>query len=61
MLLFSKHSSTIFAVPKFKSELRLLVGLERIKHRIKHDYNEKNHLVTTIADAAQHMAGKRFF
>ena len=28
---------------------------------IRHDYEAHNHLETTIPDAAQHMAGKKFF
>ena len=35
--------------------------MRRINHLIKNDYDEHNHPVTTIADAAQHMAGKKYF
>ena len=41
--------------------MRILVDLRRIIHLIKNDYGEHNHPVTTIADAAQHMAGKKYF
>ena len=58
---FSKYSSPIFAQRKPNGKLRILVDLRRINHLIKHDYNEHNHPVTTIADAAQHMAGKKYF
>ena len=33
----------------------------RLNHLIKKDYEEHNHPVTTIADAAQHMAGNKYF
>ena len=32
-----------------------------MNHLLKNDYNKHNHPVTTIADAAQHMAGKKYF
>ena len=58
---FSKYSSPIFAQRKPNGKLRILVDLRRINHLIKNDYNQHNHPVTTIADAAQHMAGKKYF
>ena len=58
---FSKYSSPIFAQRKPNGKLRILVDLRRINHLLKNDYNQHNHPVTTLADAAQHMAGKRFF
>ena len=33
--------------------------MRRVNHLIKNDYGEHNHLVSTIADAAQHMAGQK--
>ena len=57
----SKYSSPIFAQRKPNGKLRILVDLRRINHLIKNDYGEHNHPVTTIADAAQHMAGKKYF
>ena len=57
----SKYSSPIFAQRKPNGKLRILVDLRRINHLIKNDYSEHNHPVTTIADAAQHMAGKKYF
>ena len=57
----SKYSSPIFAQHKPNGKLRILVDLRRINHLIKNDYGEHNHPVTTIADAAQHMAGKSIF
>ena len=57
----SKYSSPIFAQRKPKGKLRIVVDLRRKNHLIKNDYGEHNHPVTTIADAAQHMAGKKYF
>ena len=42
-------------------KLTWLVDLRRINHLIKNDYGEHNHPVTTVSDAAQHMAGKKYF
>ena len=58
---YSKHSSPIFAQRKPNRKLRILVDLRRINHLLKNDYNKHNHPVTTIADAAQLMAGKKYF
>ena len=58
---YSKYSSPIFAQRKPNGKLRILVDIRRINHLLKNDYNQHNHPVTTIADAAQHMAGKRYF
>ena len=58
---YSKYSSPFFAQRKPNGKLRILVDLRRINHLLKNDYNQHNHPVTTMADAAQHMAGKRYF
>ena len=58
---YSKYSSPIFTQRKPNGKLRILVDLRRINHLLKNDYNQHNHPVTTMADAAQHMAGKRYF
>ena len=58
---YSKYSSPIFAQRKPNGKLRILVDLRRINHLLKNDYNQHNHPVTTIADAAQHIAGKKYF
>ena len=58
---YSKYSSPIFAQRKPNGKLRILVDLRRINHLLKNDYNQHNQPVTTMADAAQHMAGKRYF
>ena len=39
----------------------MFVDLRRISHPIKHDYNDHNHPVTTFADGALDMAGKKYF
>ena len=58
---YSKYFSPIFAQRKPNGKLRILVDLRRINHLLKNDYSQHNHPVTTMADAAQHMAGKRYF
>ena len=58
---YSKYSSPIFAQRKPNGKLRILVDLRRINHLLKNDYNKHNHPVTTFANAAQHMAGKKYF
>ena len=58
---YCEFSSPIFAQRKPNGNLRILVDLRRINNLLKNDYNEHNHPVTTIADAAQHMAGKKYF
>ena len=60
-LLFSKYASPIFAQKKPNGKLRLLVDLRKIKTLIADDYNNNNHPVSTLTDAAQHMAGKNLF
>ena len=58
---YSKYSSPIFDQRKPNGKLRNLVDLRGISHLLKNDYNQQNHPVTTLADAAQHMAGKKYF
>ena len=61
ILPFSKYASTIFAQKKPNGKLRLLVDLRKIKNLISDDYNNNNHPVSTLTDAAQQMAGKKLF
>ena len=61
ILPYNKYSAPIFAQGKPNGKLRILVDLRRINHLLKNDYNQQNHLVTTMADAAQHMDGKHRF
>ena len=58
---FSKYASPIFAQKKPNGKLRLLVDLRKINTLISDDYLNNNHPVSTLTDAAQHMAGKRLF
>ena len=55
---FSKYASPIFAQRKPNGRLRLLVDLRKVNNLITEDYTNNNHPVSTLSDAAQHMAGK---
>ena len=61
VLPFSKYTSPIFAQRKPNRELRLLVDLRKINSLIADDYTNNNHPVSTLSDAAQHLAGKSVF
>ena len=54
VLPFSKYSSPIFAQRKPNGKMRLFVDLRKI-------YTNNNHPVSTLSDAAQHLAGKSLF
>ena len=56
---FSKYASPIFAQRKPNGKLRLLVDLGKINALISDDYINNNHSVSTLSDAAQHLAGKK--
>ena len=58
---FSKYTSPIFAQKKPNVKMRLLVDLQKINNLISDDYINNNHPVSTLRDAAQHMAGKKLF
>ena len=58
---FSKYASSIFAQRKPNGKLRLLVDLQKINALISDDYINNNHLVSTLSDAAQPLAGKKLF
>ena len=60
-LLFSKYASPIFAQRKPYGKLRLLVDLPKINALIPDDYINNNHPVSTLSNAAQHLAGKKLF
>ena len=55
---FSKYASPIFAQRKPNGKIRLLVNLRKINSLIAVDYTNNNHPVSTLSDAAQHLAGK---
>ena len=61
VLPFSKYASPIFAQRKPNGKLRLLVDLRKINTLIADRYTNKNHPVSTLSDAAQHLAGKSLF
>ena len=61
VLLFSKYASPVFAQRKPNGKLRLLVDLRKINSLIAADYTNNNHAVSTLSDAAQHLAGKSLF
>ena len=54
----SKYASPIFAQRKSNGKLRLFVDLRKINTLIADDYTNKHHPVSTLSDAAQHLAGK---
>ena len=62
VLPFSKYASPIFAQRKPNGKLRLLVDLRKINTLIVADaYTNNNHPVSTLSDAAQHLAGMSLF
>ena len=61
VLPFSKYASPIFAQRKPNGKLRLLVDLRKINSLIADDYTNNHHPVSTLSDAAQHLAGKSLF
>ena len=61
VLPFSKYASPIFAQRKPNGKLRLLLELRKINSLIADDYTYNNHPVSTLSDAAQHLAGKSLF
>ena len=60
-LLFSKYESPIFSQRIPNGKLRLLVVLRKINSLIADDYTSNNHPVSTMSDAAQHLARKSLF
>ena len=61
VLPFSKYASPIFAQRKPSRKLRLLTDLRKIHSQIADDYTNNNRPVSTLSDAAQHLAGKSLF
>ena len=61
LLPFSKCTSPIFAQRKPEGKLRLLVDLWKISGLLTDGYTNNNHPVSTLSDAAQHLAGKSLF
>ena len=61
VLPFSMYASPVFAKRKPNGKLRLLEDLRKINSLIVDDYTNNNHPVSTLSDAAQHLAGKPLF
>ena len=61
VLPFSKNASPNFAQREPNGKLCLLVDLRKITTLIADEYTNKNHPVSTLSDAAQHLAGKSLF
>ena len=61
VLPFSKYANPIFAQRKPNGKLPLVVDLRKINSLIADDYTNNNHPVSTLSDAAQHLAGKSLF
>ena len=61
VLPFSEYASPIFAQRKPNEKLRLLVDLRKINTLRADDYTNNNHPVSTLSDAAQHLAVKSLF
>ena len=58
---FSKHAIPTLAQRKPKGKLCLLIELWKMNTLIADDYINNNHPVSTLTDAAQHMAEKNLF
>ena len=58
---FSKYASRIFAQRKPNGQLRFLVDLRKINALIEDDYINNKHPISTLPDAAQHLACKKLF
>ena len=61
VLPFSKYACPKFEQRKPNGKLSLPVDLRKINSMIADDYSNNNHLVSTLSDAAQHLAGKSLF
>ena len=61
LLTLSKYASPIFAQRKPNGKLRLLLDLRKTNSLIADDYTKNNHPVSTLSDAAHHLAGKSLF
>ena len=61
ILPFSKYASPLFAQRRPNGKLCLLVGLGKINSLIADGYTNNNHPLSTLSDAAQHLAGESLF
>ena len=58
---FPRYASPIFAQRKPNGKLRLLVDLRKKNNLIADEHTNIFHQVSTLSDAAQHLAGKSLF
>ena len=56
---FSDNASPIFAQRKPNGKLSLLVDLRKMNALMLDDYINNSHPISTLSDAAQHLAGKK--
>ena len=61
VLPFSNYATPVFARRKPNGKLRLLVDLRKINTLIADAYTTNIHPVSSLSDAAQHLAGKALF
>ena len=61
VLPFSKYASPIFTQRETNGKLRLVVDLRKINILIADDYTNNKHPISTLSDAAQHLAGNSLF
>ena len=61
VLPFTKYGSPIFEQRKPNGNLGLLVHLKKVNKLIADDHTNNNHPVSTLSDAAQHLAEKLLF
>ena len=61
VLPFSKYASPIITQRKPNGKIRLLVDLRKINNLIADVYTNNNHPVSTLSDAAHHLAEKSLF
>ena len=61
VLAFSKYASPIFAQRKPNGKLRLLVNPKKVNTLIADGYTNNTHPVSTLSEAAQHLAKKSLF
>ena len=60
-LLFSNYASPIFAQRKPTGKIRLLLDVRKVNNLLADDYTNKNHPVSTLSEAVQHLAGNSLF
>ena len=61
VLPFSNYEGPIFSQRKSSGKIHRPVDLRKINILTADDYKNKNNLVSTLSDAAQHLAGKSIF